>query len=116
MRCERTGGAPAAVLLPSVLALAACASLFATKIADIQREPGRFDGRAVTVVGTVTAAHNLLILRYYEVDDGTGRIKVVTQSALPNEGDKVTVKGRVSQAFAIGEAHFVVIVEPPPAR
>ena len=108
-------GAHAALLL-SVVALAACASLVATKIADIRKDPGRYDGREVTIVGTVTATHDLFFAKYYEVDDGTGRIKVVTESPLPKEGGRVTVRGKVNQAFAVGTAHFLVIVEPPPAR
>jgi hypothetical protein len=102
--------------LGSLVVVAACASLLATKIGDIQKEPGKYDGKKVTVVGKVTAAHNLLVAKYYEIDDGTGRIAVVTQSALPNEGDSVTVKGKVNQAFAVGSAHLVVIVEETPSR
>ena len=93
-----------------------CAALFATKIGDIQKEPGRWDGRTVTVAGKVTGTHNLLVVKYYQVDDGTGEIAVVTNSALPKEGDHVRVKGRVEQAFALGTAHVVVIVEEPPSR
>jgi hypothetical protein len=98
------------------LLIAACASLLATKIGDIQKAPGKYDGRSVTVAGKVTSAHNLLIVKYYEVDDGTGKIPVVTASALPGEGKSVTVKGKVNQAFSLGAAHLVVIVEEPPRR
>jgi hypothetical protein len=40
----------------------------------------------------------------------------VTASALPGEGKSVTVKGKVNQAFSLGAAHLVVIVEEPPRR
>ncbi len=104
-----------ALLLGAALACG-CAALFATKIGDIQKEPGRWDGRTVTIAGKVTGTHNLLVVKYYQVDDGTGDIAVVTNSALPKEGDQVRVKGRVEQAFALGSAHVVVIVEQPPQR
>jgi hypothetical protein len=91
-----------------------CAALFATKIGDIQKAPGQWDGRTVTIAGKVTGTHNLLVVKYYQVDDGTGDIAVVTNSALAHEGDHVRVKGRVEQAFALGSAHVVVIVEAPP--
>jgi len=103
-------------LLASAAVVAACASLVATKIGDIQKTPGRYDGRDVTITGTVSASHNLLVAKYYQVNDGTGEIAVVTESALPKEGEHVTVKGKVNQAFAIGTAHLVVIVEEPPSR
>ena len=108
-------GTPAPWLLGFVLS-AACASLLATKIGDIQKAPGQYDGRSVTIAGKVTGTHNLVFVKYYEVEDGTGRIPVVTESALPNEGDRVTVKGKVNQAFSVGSTHFVVIVEEPPRR
>jgi hypothetical protein len=104
------------MVLAVVVAATACAAVFATKIGDIQKSPGTYDGKAVTVAGKVTSTHNLLVVKYYQVDDGSGEIAVVTQNALPNEGDKVRVKGTVNQAFALGSAHLVVIVEEPPAR
>ncbi len=105
-----------AARLVGVALTAACAALLTTKIADIQKTPGRYDGRTVTISGTVSASHNLLVVKYYQVDDGTGQIAVVTDSALPKEGDHVRVKGKVNQAFAIGSARLVVIVEEPPSR
>lgn len=111
----RPGAAGRALLLGAALAWG-CAALFATKIGDIQKAPGQWDGRTVTIAGKVTGTHNLLVVKYYQVDDGTGDIAVVTNSALPKEGDHVRVKGRVEQAFALGTAHVVVIVEAPPQR
>lgn len=102
--------------LAAALSLAACAALLTTKIGDIQKSPGQYDGQTVTISGTVSASHNLLVVKYYQVDDGSGQIAVVTDSALPKEGDHVRVKGKVNQAFAIGTARLVVIVEQPPSR
>ncbi len=107
--------APAAVLLAAILLSAAC-GLLATRISAIQESPDKYHGRTVSVAGTVAASHNMLFVKYYQVDDGTGRIWVVTQGALPKEGDRVRVRGTVNQAFAVGSAHLVVIVEEPPKR
>jgi hypothetical protein len=115
-RCRRDGNRAVVLGTSGLLVLASCAAVFATRIADIQNAPTKYDGREVTVAGKVTSAHNLLVVKYYEVDDGTGEIPVVTQSELPKKGDKVRVKGRVNQAFVLGTAHLVVIVEEPPSR
>ena len=115
-RTRRVVPSTTSAFLAVVLSLCACASILTTRIADIQSSPGKYDGRSVTIAGTVSATHNLFLVKYYEVNDGTGEITVVTDSALPREGDHVTVKGTVNQAFAIGTAHFVVIVEEPPRR
>ena len=113
---RRSASSAVVLLLCDFIVLASCAAIFATKIADIKKTPGTYDGRTVTVTGKVTSTHNLLVVKYYEVEDGTGEIPVVTESALPKEGDRVRVKGRVSQAFALGTARLVVIVEEPPSR
>jgi len=99
-----------------LLALAGCAALVGTRIADIKKAPSAYDGKTVRITGKVTSAHNLLLVKYYAVDDGTGEIPVVTQSELPKEGESVRVKGRVDQAFVLGSARLVVIVEEPPER
>ena len=115
-RFRRGGNRAAVLLLSGFVGLTSCAAIFATKVGDIKKTPGAYDGRTVTIVGKVTSAHNLVLVKYYEVDDGTGEIPVVTESGLPKEGDSVRVKGRVSQAFALGTARLVVIVEEPPSR
>jgi hypothetical protein len=106
----------AATGLLALLAVASCAALFATKIGDIKKAPSSYEGQTVTISGKVTSTHNLLLVKYYEVDDGTGEIPVVTQSELPKEGEEVRVKGKVDQAFVLGSARLVVIVEQPPTR
>lgn len=98
-------------LVALACAIAACATLFTTKIADIKNEPRRYDQKTVTIAGTVSSSLNVLGFKVFEVDDGTGTIRVVTKRAVPREGAKVRVTGRVDQAFAIGGTSFVVLVE-----
>jgi hypothetical protein len=113
----RGGNIRAALMVPcSLVLLTSCAAILATKIADIKKTPGTFEGRTLTISGKVTSTHDLLVVKYYMVDDGTGEIPVVTESALPKEGQSVSIKGRVNQAFAIGTARLVVVVEEPPPR
>ncbi len=110
------GTGAASILFVSLLLAISCAAVFATKIGDIKKAPSSYDGKTVTVSGKVTGAHNLLVVKYFDVDDGTGEIPVVTQNELPKEGDAVRVKGTVNQAFVLGDARLVVIVEEPPKR
>ena len=115
-RPRSEGHAAAATALLALLLLGSCAALFATKIGDIKRAPSSYDGKVVTIAGKVTSTHNLLVVKYYEVDDGTGVIPVVTASELPKEGADVRVKGKVNEAFALGSARLIVVVEEPPER
>ncbi len=89
----------------------ACGRIFTTPIRDILDDPGGYEGKTVTVTGVVVDSTNLIVLKYYRVEDATGRIAVVAHQAVPPRGAKVRVRGRVHQAFAIGDQTFTVIVE-----
>jgi hypothetical protein len=78
-------------------------------VRDILANPAAFEDRTVTISGTVTESVNVLVLKYYQVDDGTGHIVVVTHKAVPPRGAKVEVTGKVQQAFAIGDQTLTVI-------
>lgn len=71
-------------------------------IADIERDPGRYQNKEVVVAGRVTDSYGLGIPGTnigggaYKVDDGTGSIWVlVTDGNVPSRGAEVGVKGRV---------------------
>src|SRR6266508_5866263 len=97
----------------AALALAAtisgCAiSLRNPDIADLQRHPGRYTDRTVSVSGVVTSSWGvpLVPFRFYKVDDGTGEVTVLSQSSrMPARGERVRVKGRVNDvALVDGQA------------
>jgi hypothetical protein len=81
-------------LLTSVLALTACPSQ--TSISKLKADPDRYMDKEVGVVGRVTDSYGIpLVGGAYELDDGTGRIWVVTERGAPSRGARVGVKGRV---------------------
>jgi hypothetical protein len=74
-------------------------------IADLQRQPGRYNDRTVTVNGIVTDSWGIPLVpfKFYRVDDGTGEIAVVSDSSRsPGKGERVRVKGRVSNVAVLG--------------
>lgn len=83
-------------------------ALFATgcperkSIADIERDPGRYQDKEVVVAGRVVDSYGFGIPGTnigggaYKIDDGTGSIWVmVTDGNVPSRGAEVGVKGRV---------------------
>src|SRR4051794_32327085 len=71
-------------------------------IADIERNPGRYEGKKVTVVGVVRNSYGVGIPGMnvgggaYEIDDGTGTIWVMaTDRSVPSKGGRLAVEGRV---------------------
>src|SRR5512136_2667067 len=93
-------------LYPSVvlvlLLVCQCSGLMPTKIADIRNNPRQYADKEVTVSGEVTGTFSLVVVKYFTLRDNTGEITIVTQRALPKEGERLKVKGTVREAFSIG--------------
>src|SRR5947208_11365575 len=89
-----------------VASTAACAlSLRNPDIADLQRHPGRYTDRTVSVSGVVTSSWGLPLVpfRFYKVDDGTGEVTVLSQNTrMPGKGERVRVKGKVQDVAVFG--------------
>lgn len=74
-------------------------------IADLNRYPGRYQDRTVSISGVVTSSWGLPLVpfRFYKVDDGTGEVTVLSQSVrMPARGERVRVKGRVGDVAVLG--------------
>ena len=93
----------AAALIAST---ASCAlSLRNPNVSDLQRHPGRYQDRVVSVSGVVTSSWGLPLVpfRFYKVDDGTGEVTVLSQGLrMPAKGEHVRVKGRVGDVAVLG--------------
>jgi hypothetical protein len=81
------------------LTLAGCR----TTINQLLAEPGRYADQEVTVGGEVVKSVSLLGRGAYQIDDGTGRLWVVTKSGAPRQGARVAVTGRVRDVMNLGE-------------
>ncbi len=82
-----------------------------TRIADITNNPRNYADKEVTVSGEATQPFSLVMIKYFTLRDSTGEIMIVTDRPLPKEGDRVTVKGTVHEAFSIGTKTLLVIME-----
>jgi hypothetical protein len=112
----RSAGLRLVALVIGALTAASCERLMGTKIATIAAEPGKYEGKDVTVFGTVKERIDLLSVKCYVLSDGKASIGVVTQGRLPLVGQKTRGKGRVSQSFTIGARKLLVIIETPKPR
>jgi hypothetical protein len=96
-----------------LLFLTACGvaySLTPAKIQDVLDHPRDFEGKDITLSGTVTNSVSLILIKYYEIQDGTGTIKIVTDKLLPSRGEKLSVTGRM-MVVELGTERWVVIRE-----
>ena len=98
-----------------ILFVAGCSG--STRIADINRDPGRYAGKDISITGSTANAFAVLGNGVYQVDDGSGTIWVFTQNGVPNAGVKLTVTGRVEQGFSFGGRNYGTILrETEPRR
>ena len=98
-----------AAALAVALTLTACTPV---TIARINQDPSRFRNRTVHVDGTVVTSVGFLRTGGYQIDDGTGKIYVVSRSGVPSSGSRVSVTGRVMPgAEVLGQALGTAIVE-----
>jgi hypothetical protein len=101
---------PGLALAVVVVAAAGCANLGigVTPAADIKRSPASYEGKEVTLKGTVREVTKLPIVevKSYVLADDTGEITVSTRSAPPAKGDRLIVRGVVSSRAIIGSHSF----------
>lgn len=106
----------------NILSLAIVCVLFLTAcpnretISKINADPGRYVDKEVTVAGTVTDSYGLLNMGAYEIDDGTGRLIVVTRRGVPARGSKVGAKGRIYMGASYGGRSYGTVMEESDRR
>jgi len=106
--------AAASLVLTAVLLLTACPSQ--TTISRINADPARYRNKEVAIVGTVRDSYGALGQGAYEIDDGTGRLWVVTRRGVPSRGSRVGAKGRVYNGFNFGGRNYGTVLEETDRR
>jgi hypothetical protein len=97
------------LILVGVVFLTACPKQ--ETISRINADPGRYRNKEVGIVGNVTDSYGVLGNGAYEIDDGTGRIWVVTTRGVPSRGSRVGAKGKVYTGFSFGGRSFGTVLE-----
>lgn len=100
--------------LAAVVLLTACPSQ--TSISKINADPGRYRDKEVAIAGRVTDSYGVLGNGAYEIDDGSGRLWVVTRRGVPSRGAQVGAKGRVYTGFSFGGRSFGTVLEETDRR
>jgi hypothetical protein len=101
---------PGLALAVVVFVVAGCATLGVgvTPAADIKRSPASYEGKEVTLKGTVRDVTKLPLVEHksYVLADSTGEITVTTKGAPPARGDRLIVRGVISSRAIIGGHSF----------
>src|SRR5437867_11584617 len=102
------------LILAGVLLFTACPQQ--TSVSKINADPARYRNKEVGIVGRVTDSYGVLGNGAYEIDDGTGRLWVVTQRGVPSRGSQVGAKGKVYTGFSFGGRSFGTVLQETDRR
>jgi hypothetical protein len=87
------------------LALTGCPERI--RIGDISNDPGRYYDKEVTVAGRVVRSYGAAGAGVYEIDDGTGKLWVVTEKyGVPNKDTYIGVTGKVVNGVTWGGRNY----------
>jgi hypothetical protein len=88
-----------------------------TTISEINRDPARYSGKEVTISGKVSDSMGALGRGAFQVDDGTGRMWVLSENyGVPANGAKVSVTGSVQQGISFGGRSFATVLRETQPR
>ncbi|HSE31289.1 MAG TPA: hypothetical protein VLA93_06900 [Pyrinomonadaceae bacterium] len=87
-----------------------------TNISKITSDPGRYRNKEVGIVGTVTDSYGIPGYSAYEIDDGTGRLWVVTKRGAPARGSRVGTKGHVYNGLTWAGRSFGTVLQETDRR
>src|ERR1044072_2273127 len=104
----------AGLVLAAVVLLTACPSQ--TTISKINADPARYRNKEVAIVGTVRDSYGALGQGAYEIDDGTGRLWVVTRRGVRAKGARGGGTGHVYNGFNFGCRNYGPVLEETDRR
>ena len=77
-------------------------------INQIMADPQRYANREVGIAGKVVKSYSVMGNGVYQVDDGTGKLWVVSKTGVPREGARVAVKGTIRDGYNFGDLGSVM--------
>jgi hypothetical protein len=102
------------LILIGALLLTACPKQ--ETISRINADPGRYRNKEVGIVGTVTDSYGVMGNGAYEIDDGTGKLWVVTTRGVPSRGSRVGTKGKIYTGFSWSGRSFGTVLQETDRR
>jgi hypothetical protein len=86
-------------------------------IADITRDPAHYRNKEVAVTGTVTESWGALGTGMFQVDDGTGKLWVLSSNyGVPAKGARVGVAGTIVPTITFGGRSFATVMRETERR
>lgn len=104
-----------AAIITMTLLLTACPQ--GRTIEQIQRDPARYQNKEVAIRGTVVSSWGALGTGMYQIDDGTGRMWVMSEKfGVPGKGARVGVAGTIVPTVSLGGRSFATVLRETQRR
>lgn len=83
-------------------------------VKEVVTNPRQFTDRQIAVSGVVGNNFAVMGMGYFQLvgDDGSV-LTVLSNQGMPAQGKRVTIRGTLHQAYAIGPQQMLVLVETP---
>jgi len=83
-----------------------------TSIQEIVNNPNVYTGKELAIEGEVTDRTSFFgVLKFYKLKDKSGEMIVTTRKSLPEVKSGAIVKGKIDDAFALGDQKLLVFIE-----
>ncbi|HEU5335250.1 MAG TPA: hypothetical protein VFU27_04770 [Terriglobales bacterium] len=103
-----------ACIIAATLLLAGCPN---TKIGDIDKDPGKYMNKQITVAGKVTSSYGALGMGMFQINDGSGSLWVLSENyGVPGKGNTVEVTGQLVQTASFGGKSFSNVLRETKSR
>lgn len=79
-----------------------------TPIGTILSNPKDYEGKTISISGTVSKTFKMFGYSRYTLTDETGSIVVVGQDVLPTSGQEIKVVGHIDQWISVGDYSKIV--------
>src|SRR5262249_17097805 len=114
---NRTSKIVAAMALAGMMIAAIAGCTTATTIRKIQNDPGKFYGKQVGIKGRVTSSYGALGQGIYQIDDGTGKMWVLSEGyGVPGKDADVKVTGQVVDSVSFGGRSYATALRQTKRR
>jgi len=114
---NRTHKVVAAMALACMMIAAIAGCTTATTIRKIQNDPGKFYGKEVGIKGRVTSSYGALGQGIYQIDDGTGKMWVLSEGfGVPGKDADVKVVGRLVDSVSFGGRSYATALRQTKRR
>ena len=80
-------------------------------VAQLNSNPAKYYNKEVVVTGTVTEGFGLLGEGAFQLDDGTGKVWVLSNGfGVPGKGARVGIQGRMQSGLQVGGRSFATAI------